>query len=134
MWGESAGLQPLVLIPGSVALECKQVLRVAGKGWAESPLLRIYFAVSVLALRRTGVSEHTTRRPPGFELAGLWRDSEPGLKPEPVEPLCWDGIHQRLGARGKGEGGGGWGHLWRRVCTLMCRREIAECFPGARFC
>lgn len=49
MWRERGASQPLVLIPGSVALECKQVCKVAGEGLGREPAARHLFCSKCLA-------------------------------------------------------------------------------------
>lgn len=122
MWERARASQPLVLIPGSVALECKQVCKVAGEGLGREPAApHLFCSKCFWPLRRTGVSEHTTRRPPGFELAlSLWRDSEPGLESlNRSGPLCWDGILAAWGA-GQGRGVGAAGDTCGGECVHLC--------------
>lgn len=108
MWERARASQPLVLIPGSVALECKQVCKVAGEGLGREPAApHLFFSKCFWPLRRTGVSEHATRRPPGVELGFVARLRGRTRKPEPVGASVLGRGSGSLGRTGGEVGGGG---------------------------
>ena len=123
MWERTRASQPLVLILGSVALECKQVCKVAGEGLGRKPAApHLFCSKCFWSLRRTGVSEHATRRPPGVELGFVARLRARTRKPEPVGASVLGRGSGSLGALGRG---GGWGRL-RKLVAAMVYTYVSE--------